>query len=73
MDPIALQAGDWQFVLSNWRYLLLGTAVTISLTATSLALGFLAGFPAGAIEVYGSGRLKSAVSTAGVVLRRSSC
>ncbi|SNZ06054.1 amino acid ABC transporter membrane protein 1, PAAT family [Natronoarchaeum philippinense] len=69
MDPIALQAGDWQFVLSNWRYLLLGTAVTISLTATSLALGFLAGFPAGAIEVYGSGRLKSAVSTAGVVLR----
>lgn len=69
MDPLALQAGDWQFVLANWQYLLLGTAVTILLTASSLALGFLAGFPAGAIEVYGSGRLRSAVSTAGVVLR----
>ncbi|WP_256392173.1 amino acid ABC transporter permease [Natronoarchaeum rubrum] len=69
MDPLALQAGDWQFVLANWQYLVLGTAVTILLTASSLALGFLAGFPAGAIEVYGSGRLRSAVSTAGVVLR----
>ncbi len=69
MDLLALQAGDWQFVLANWQYLVLGTAVTILLTASSLALGFLAGFPAGAIEVYGSGRLRSAVSTAGVVLR----
>ncbi len=69
MDLLALQAGDWQFVLSNWQYLLLGTAVTVLLTASSLALGFLAGFPAGAVEVYGQGRLRAAVSTAGVVLR----
>ncbi len=69
MDPVLLQASDWQFVLENWQFLLLGTAVTVLLTATSLGLGFLTGFPAGAIEVYGSGRLQAAVSTAGVVLR----
>lgn len=69
MDFLPLQAGDWQFVLANWRFLLLGTVVTILLTATSLSLGFLAGFPAGAIEVYGSGWLEEFVSTAGVVLR----
>ena len=69
MDVSPLQAGDWQFVLANWRFLLLGAAVTVLLTATSLVLGFFTGFPAGAIEVYGSGRLREAVSTAGVVLR----
>ena len=69
MDPVPLQAGDWQFVLANWRFLLLGTVVTVLLTTTSLSLGFLAGFPAGAIEVYGSGWVRETVSTAGVVLR----
>ncbi|MCU4718179.1 amino acid ABC transporter permease [Halapricum hydrolyticum] len=64
-----LQAGDWAFVAANWEYLLAGTVVTILLTITSLSLGFLAGFPAGAIEVYGSGRLSDAVSTFGVLLR----
>ncbi|QSG15503.1 amino acid ABC transporter permease [Halapricum desulfuricans] len=65
----ALQAGDWAFVAANWEYLLAGTVVTVLLTITSLSLGFLAGFPAGAIEVYGSGRLSGAVSTFGVLLR----
>jgi len=64
-----LQTGDWAFVAANWEVLLLGTVVTILLTATSLTLGFLAGFPAGTIEVYGSGWLREAVSTAGVLLR----
>ncbi|MEF8826205.1 MAG: amino acid ABC transporter permease [Halapricum sp.] len=69
MAGIALQAGDWAFIASNWQYLLEGTVVTILLTITSLSLGFLAGFPAGAIEVYGTGRFREAVSTVGVLLR----
>ena len=68
MEPVALLS-DWQFVVSNWRFLLLGTVVTILLTLSSLSLGFLLGFPAGAIEVYGDGWLKSAVNTVGVILR----
>ncbi|PSP76892.1 amino acid ABC transporter permease [Halobacteriales archaeon QS_1_68_20] len=69
MEFVPLQAGDWSFVATNWWYLFLGTTVTILLTVSSLSLGLLAGFPAGAIEVYGSGRLEAAVSTAGVILR----
>jgi len=69
MDPVPLQATDWAFVVGNWWFLLLGTAVTVLLTLSSLTLGFLTGFPAGAVEVYGSGSLREAVSTAGVVLR----
>ncbi|UTF52170.1 amino acid ABC transporter permease [Natronosalvus rutilus] len=69
MDPVVLQASDWQFVASSWDFLLLGTIVTILLTVTSLTLGFLSGFPAGAVEVYGSGWLRETVSTVGVVLR----
>jgi len=64
-----LQASDWAFVVANWDTLLVGVLVTVLLTATSLVLGFLAGFPAGTVEVYGSGWLREAVSTAGVVLR----
>ncbi|WP_312907377.1 amino acid ABC transporter permease [Natronosalvus caseinilyticus] len=69
VDAVVLQASDWEVIVANWRFLALGTFVTILLTATSLSLGFLAGFPAGAVEVYGSGWLREAVSTAGVVLR----
>ena len=69
MDPAPLQATDWQFILANWQYLLYGTVVTVLLTVASLALGFLVGFPAGAIEVYGSGYLREAVTTVGVILR----
>ncbi len=68
MEPVALLS-DWQFVFSNWQFLLLGTVVTILLTLSSLSLGFALGFPAGAIEVYGDGWLASGVSTAGVILR----
>lgn len=67
--PLPLQAGDWAFVLGNRGFLLGGAIVTVGLTLTSVVLGFLAGFPAGAVEVYGSGRLKAAVETAGVLLR----
>jgi polar amino acid transport system permease protein len=66
---VVFQSGDWTFVFGSWEQLLLGTVVTILLTATSLALGFLAGFPAGAIEVYGSGWVREVVSTGGVLLR----
>lgn len=69
MDPVVLTVSDWAFVASNWEHLALGTAVTILLTVTSLTLGFFAGFPAGAIEVYGDGWLQTIVRTAGVVLR----
>jgi polar amino acid transport system permease protein len=69
MDPVFLQASDWAFIHSNWWFLFLGTVVTVLLTVASLGLGFFAGFPAGAIEVYGSGWLKDIVSTVGVVLR----
>ena len=69
MDAVVLELSDWEFVFANWEFLLLGTIVTILLTLTSLSLGFLAGFPAGAIEVYGSGWLREVVSTVGVVLR----
>lgn len=64
-----LQAGDWAFVVGNLDYLLAGAGITVGLTLTSLLLGFLAGFPAGAIEVYGDGLLERLVRTSGVVLR----
>lgn len=60
---------DWRFVVDNWWFLFLGTVVTVLLTLASVVLGFLVGFPVGAIEVYGEGRLRSAVSTGGVLLR----
>lgn len=69
MESMLLQTGDWGFVLSNWDFLLGGLVVTILLTITSLGLGFLAGFPAGAVEVYGDGWIRSLVSKTGVVLR----
>ena len=69
MDAALLQVSDWQFIINNWQFLALGVVVTILLTVTSLTLGFALGFPAGAIEVYGDGWLKSVVNTAGVILR----
>lgn len=60
---------DWAFVYRNRWHLLGGAAVTVALTATSLLLGFLAGFPAGAIETYGSGYSRSLVRKTGVLLR----
>jgi len=64
-----LQAGDWAFVAENLDYLLTGASITVGLTVFSLALGFLLGFPAGALEVYGGGPLQRLVSAAGVLLR----
>jgi len=64
-----MQGGDWAFVLANADYLLTGVGVTIALTLTSLLLGLVVGFPAGAIEVYLDGPLAWLVGTAGVVLR----
>ncbi len=69
MESVPLQAGDWAFVVENWPVLAQGLYVTVLLTVGSLLLGFLAGFPAGAIEVYGAGPLRSAVRGAGVLLR----
>lgn len=60
---------DWAFVYRNRWYLLGGTAVTVALTVTSILLGFLAGFPAGAVETYGSGYSRSLVRKTGVLLR----
>jgi polar amino acid transport system permease protein len=69
MAVLPLQAGDWAFVADNWWILLQGLYVTVLLTVGSLVLGFLAGFPAGATEVYGRGPLRSVVRGAGVLLR----
>ncbi|MFT4947362.1 MAG: polar amino acid transport system permease protein [Natronomonas sp.] len=69
MDPIVLQGSDWVFILSNWDQLLLGAVATVLLTLSSLAVGFLAGFPAGAAEVYAPGWLRRPVSAVGVILR----
>lgn len=67
--PLQLLPPDWQFVLSNVDLLLGGVVTTVLLTVASLVLGFLAGFPAGAIEVYGSGYSKRAVEIVGILLR----
>jgi polar amino acid transport system permease protein len=64
-----LQAGDWAFVVDNWGYLFGGLLLTIQLTVVSIVLGFLAGFPAGAIEVYGGRYSRGFVRIAGTVLR----
>jgi polar amino acid transport system permease protein len=69
MAGVVLQSSDWAFIVSNWEFILIGTAVTVLLTVSSLTLGFLTGFPMGAAEVYGPRRLRSVVGTIGVVLR----
>ncbi|MFC7156645.1 amino acid ABC transporter permease [Halomarina halobia] len=68
-DLLPTQVEDWLFIWENLPYLLEGLVVTILLTVASLLLGLLAGFPAGAIEVYGRGPLRSAVRAAGVAIR----
>ena len=64
-----LQAADWAFVVDNAGYLLGGAVATVLLTLTSVVLGFLVGFPAGAVEVYGGGWLRRVVEDVGTVLR----
>ncbi len=66
---VVLQSGDWAFVVDNWRYLAGGLWWTVCLTITSITLGFLLGFPAGAVEAYGDGLLASFVRSFGVLLR----
>ncbi|MES3162429.1 MAG: amino acid ABC transporter permease [Halorubrum sp.] len=60
---------DWRFVFANADYLLGGAVVTVGLTIASILLGFIVGFPAGAVEVYGDGIGKRLVEGIGVVLR----
>lgn len=69
MEDVWLQATDWAFVWDNRETLLKGTVVTIALTLGSVLLGFIFGFPVGAIEAYGRGRLRSVVRAAGVAFR----
>ncbi|MFW6449222.1 MAG: amino acid ABC transporter permease [Halobacteriota archaeon] len=69
MEDLLLQASDWEFVWSNRQLLAKGTLVTVTLTIASVLLGFAVGFPAGAIEVYGRGRVRDAVSSVGVLFR----
>ena len=64
-----LQAADWAFVFDNVGYLTGGVIATIALTLASVVLGFLVGFPAGAIEVYGSGWSRRLVEDVGTVFR----
>ncbi|ADB59025.1 polar amino acid ABC transporter, inner membrane subunit [Haloterrigena turkmenica DSM 5511] len=60
---------DWEFVYRNAEYLLWGAVISVLLTVTSILLGFLAGFPAGAIETYGNGYSRAFVRKFGVLLR----
>lgn len=70
VEPSLLQLSeDWLFVRENVSYLLRGTVITVALTATSIGLGFIIGFPAGILEVYGGRYSRSAVQSVGVVLR----
>lgn len=65
----ALLGPDWAFVCSQAGYLGGGLVLTVALTVTSLALGLLAGFPAGVIEAYGGRYSRAAVGAVGVLLR----
>ncbi len=60
---------DLAFVCDNAGYLVGGLVVTVLLTIASILLGFLAGFPAGVIEVYGGRYARTGVVLAGTVLR----
>ena len=64
-----LQMGDWRFVLDNAGYLGGGLWLTVVLTVLSILLGFIVGFPAGAIEVYGGRLTATPVRIVGTVLR----
>ncbi|MFB6081873.1 MAG: amino acid ABC transporter permease [Halanaeroarchaeum sp.] len=64
-----LQLADWRFVIDNIGYLAGGLWLTIELTLVSILLGFVVGFPAGAIEVYGGKYTATPVDVVGTVLR----
>jgi polar amino acid transport system permease protein len=66
---VPLQASDWWFVVENADYLLGGTVLTIWLSIACILVGFLVGFPAGAIEVYGGSVSSRLVEIVGVTLR----
>ncbi|MFW6458014.1 MAG: amino acid ABC transporter permease [Halodesulfurarchaeum sp.] len=66
---LSLQAADWAFVFDSWGYLSGGVIITIILTLASIVLGFLAGFPAGIIEVYGNTWMRKPVRIFGTVFR----
>lgn len=68
-SPLIQPDSDWAFVLDNWRTLLFGTVVTVSLTLSSIVVGFLLGLPVGTLEAYGDGWTYAVVSATGVVLR----
>lgn len=60
---------DWRFVWEHRELLFAGLSITVQLAAGSLLLGFLIGFPAGVIEVYGGRYSRGLVRNVGVVLR----
>ena len=66
---LPLQAGDWAFVFESWGYLSGGVVLTIGLTIASILLGFVAGFPAGVLEVYGGRVARSPIRVFGTVFR----
>ena len=63
------QANDWASVFQNWDYLAGGLWLTVQLTVFSILLGFVVGFPAGAIEVYGGRYSATPVRVVGTILR----
>ncbi|MFW5918818.1 MAG: amino acid ABC transporter permease [archaeon] len=69
VSVVLAQTGDWSFVFGNWEYLAGGLWLTVQLTVLSILVGFVVGFPAGAIEVYGSRYARLPVSVVGTILR----
>jgi polar amino acid transport system permease protein len=67
--PLLAEVGSWEFIWQSLPLLLAGLWITIKLTIASLFLGFVVGFPAGIVEVYGDTYSRATVQNAGVVLR----
>lgn len=68
IQVIQTYISDWSFVLGNLDYLLGGALLTIGLTIASVVIGFLLGFPSGAMEAYG-GPLGYPINWLGVLIR----
>lgn len=64
-----IEVGAWQFIGDHLPLIIDGLWVTVKLTITSLLLGFVVGFPASIVEVYGDTYSRTVVRNAGVVLR----
>nr|WP_234403542.1 ABC transporter permease subunit [Halarchaeum acidiphilum] len=66
---LPLATTDWAFVRANLPTLLGGVVPALQLTVYALVVGFVAGLPLGALEVYGGRRSAWLARKAGVAVR----